>query len=227
MHKKALNIFLVWLTVFSVNTLIAQSNDPFGYIEKCNQRIDSIRNYAASFTVKSDISTLKMPVVQGKMFFKWPAHYSVSTYRFTVLPQRKLAPIVRFLKREDFKALSRGTEAVNGTDCVVIQLTPLDTLSKIENFVIWVDTTAGLVYRVLIKEKDESKFIYQYTYAEDGDILPSGLSYTFEYRQQQAQKVSLNPFALFGNWEEPKKIKGKITMDFHYTEIRREGDKAR
>jgi hypothetical protein len=78
---------------------------------------------------------------------------------------------------------------------------------------------------VLLAGKDKSRFVYHYTYSGN-DILPTGLTYTFEYRQTQPQKISVNPFALYGNYEPARLIKGKIILDFQYTEIRREGDKA-
>ena len=204
--------------------LRSQPVDAFSYIEKYNQRMDSIKNYTAEFTVKSTIPLIDMPAVHGKMFFKWPAHYSISTYAFTILPLRKLTPVARLLKRENFKVLNRGVEKIDSHSCRVLELEPLDTTSGILFYTVWVDMESYLVRRVFITEKDGSEFTYYYRYKNDNDLLPSALIYSFEYMEKQSVSVALNPVSLANKIEKPKLIKGKIVLDFIYSDIRHEGD---
>ena len=204
--------------------LRSQPVDAFSYIDKYHQRMDSIKNYTVEFTVKSAIPLLDLPPVRGKMFFKWPAHYSISTYAFTVLPLRKLIPIARFLMREDFKVLNRGVEKIDSHSCRVLELEPLDTTSEILFYTVWVDMESYLVRRVFFSEKDDSEFTYYYRYKNDNDLLPSALIYSFEFMEKQSVPVALNPISLANNIEEPKLIKGKLVLDFSYSDIRREGD---
>jgi len=204
--------------------LRSQPVDAFSYVERYNQRMDSIKNYTAEFIVKSTIPLVDMPTVHGKMFFKWPAHYSISTYAFTILPLRKLMPIARFLRRENFKILNRGVEKIDSHSCRVLKLEPLDTTSEILFYTVWVDMESYLVRRVFITEKDDGEFTYYYRYKNNNDLLPSALIYSFEYMEKQSVPVALNPISLAKNIEEPKLIKGKIVLDFKYSDIRREGD---
>lgn len=204
--------------------LRSQPVDAFSYIEKYNQRLDSIKNYTAEFTVKSTIPLINMPVVQGKMFFKWPAHYSISTYAFTILPLRKLIPVARLLRRENFKILDKGMEKMDSHSCRVLELQPRDTTSEILFYTVWVDMESYLVRRLFITKKDDAEFTYYYRYKNNNDLLPSALIYSFEFMEKKPIPVALNPISLANKIEEPKLIKGKIVLDFNYSDIRHEGD---
>ena len=199
----------------------SQAGDAFSYIEKYNQRLDSIKNYQAVFTVNSEIPLLKIPVTRGKMFFKWPAHYSISTYQFTVLPKQKLTPVTRFLRRANFKTIDRGVEMVNNQQCKVVELHPYDTTTSVSQYTIWVDVGTYMVLRVFVSEKDGSEFVYHYSYQNSVDMLPSRLFYTFNYTLPHEQNVMLNPVALRDDVESSRVYEGKITIDFTYSNIRK------
>ena len=216
-------LLLVGAVLFST-LIFGQPNDAFSYIEKYNQRLDSLKNFAATFTVKTNFESLEMPMERGKVFFKWPAHYSISTGAFTVLPKKKLTPIARVLRRSEFKSIKMGTEKVNNHICQVIDLFPNDTSSSVEHYTLWIDTISFQVRRVLIFEKDKSEFIYHYTYQDANNMLPSGLTYTFDYTNNNPHPISYNPIWSSTSMKQPKKIEGKIIIDFKYSNIRREGD---
>jgi len=199
----------------------SQAGDAFSYIEKYNQRLDSIKNYQAVFTVNSEIPLLKIPVTRGKMFFKWPAHYSISTYQFTVLPKQKLTPVTRFLRRANFKTIDRGVEMVNNQQCKVVELHPYDTTTSVSQYTLWVDVNTYMVLRVFVSEKDGSEFVYHYFYQSSIDMLPSRLFYTFNYTLPHEQNVMLNPVALRDDVESSKVFEGKITINFEYSNIRK------
>ena len=199
----------------------SQAGDAFSCIEKYNQRLDSIKNYQAVFTVNSEIPLLKIPVTRGKMFFKWPAHYSISTYQFTVLPKQKLTPVTRFLRRANFKTIDRGVEMVNNQQCKVVELHPYDTTTSVSQYTIWVDVGTYMVLRVFVSEKDGSEFVYHYAYQNSVDMLPSRLFYTFNYTLPHEQNVMLNPVALRDDVESSRVYEGKITIDFTYSNIRK------
>ncbi len=199
----------------------SQTGDAFSYIEKYNQRLDSIKNYQAVFTVKSEIPLLNIPVTRGKMFFKWPAHYSISTYQFTVLPKQKLTPVIRFLRRANFKSIDRGIETVNSQPCKVVELHPYDTTTTVAQYTIWVDINTYMVRRIFVSEKDGSEFVYHYSYDDDADMLPSKLFYTFNYSLPHEQNVMLNPVALRVDVENSQVYEGKINIDFAYSNIRK------
>ncbi len=224
MKKYLFHTILLFASLFCSAMAFAQSTDAFSYVEKYNQKLDSIKNYQAVFTVTSSIPLLKIPVTKGKLFFKWPVHYSVSTYQFTVLPKQKLTPITRFLSRADFKAVDKGLELVNHYNCKVIELVPYDTLSEVSQYTIWVDTVNYMVRRVFVSEKDGGEYVYHYRYKNSSDLLPSRLLYTFNYTLPHVQNILLNPVALHSKVESSKVYEGKITIDFKYSGIRHLGD---
>ncbi len=224
MRKRLLHIILLLGGLLFSTFSFSQSGDAFSYVEKYNQQLDSIRNYQAVFTVKASIPLLKIPVTRGKVFFKWPTHYSLSTYQFTVLPKQKLTPVTRFLRRANFKITDRGTEPVNNHPCRVVELHPYDTLTTIAQYTIWVDKATFLIRRVYVSEKDGSEYVYHYSYNNKNDLLPSKLLYTFNYTLPHEQNVMLNPVALKNDVESSRVYEGKIAIDFKYSNVRRQGD---
>ncbi len=220
MKKKSLYIILLLVSLLMSSIAFTQPGDAFSYIEKYNQKLDSIKNYQAVFTVKSDIPLLKMPTTRGKIFFKWPAHYSISTYQFTVLPKQKLTPVTRFLRRSNFKVIDRGTEMLNNHNCKVVELHPYDTTSSVTQYSIWIDVATFMVRRVFVSEKDGSEYVYHYTYQGSNSLLPSKLFYTFNYTLPHEQNILLNPVALHDDVEASRIYEGKITIDFKYSNIR-------
>lgn len=225
MKRKVLHVILFMIVgLFFLSRAFAQSNDAFSYVEKYNQKLDSIKNYKVLFTVKTSIPSLQLPVTRGKMFFKWPAHYSFSTYQHTALPKNKLTPITRFLRRVNFKIVDRGFENVDDRKCKVVELYPLDTAFRQSQYTIWVDASLLLVRRVFELGKDGSEFVYHYTYNKSNNTLPAGLNYTFEFNNHNPQSVPYNPLWNSKTLRTPEHVKGTITINFKYLGIRYEGD---
>ena len=221
MKRKLSYIVLLLSSMLISSIAFTQSADAFSYIEKYNQKLDSIKNYQAVFTVKSAIPLLKIPVTRGKIFFKWPAHYSISTYQFTVLPKQKLTPVTRSLRRSNFKIIDRGVEMMNNHSCKVVELHPYDTASVVSQYTIWVDVATFMVRRVFVSGKDGSEYVYHYTYQNSVGLLPSRLLYTFNYTLPHKQNILLNPVALHDDVEASRIYEGKITIDFKYSNIRK------
>ena len=225
MGKKLFYFAFLIYAMLVVTKSYCQSGDGFSYLERYNQRMDSIKNFSSTFTIRTDIKSLDVPDVDGKMFFKWPAHYSISIDGFAVMPKHKLTPLVRFLNRSDFKALMITTEKVNGQLCQVIELTPVDTSSLLDHYTVWVDKKVFVVRRMLMVEKDKSEFMYHYTFKTNGDLLPVKLTYTFEYTNGSADPVLYNQLWHVRKPAEPVLVKGNLIVEFQYYDVRREGDK--
>ncbi len=224
MKSRTISIVLLALLLFGSWGSFAQKEDTFSYIEKYNIRMDSIKNYVARFTIKSDIKSMSLPEVHGKVFFKWPVHYSVAIRGFAVLPKGELVPVGRLLHREDYKAIDMGEESVDRHLCHVIELRPVDTASEVDHFVVWVDEKSYLVRRVLRFEKNESEFKYHYTYDKENDLLPAKLIYSFEYLDSNPLSILYNPIWISNKPREARLVKGKLILDFQYYDVRREGD---
>jgi outer membrane lipoprotein-sorting protein len=217
MNKKLFIILLIINVNFLAPTVYAQNN-AFSYIDKYHKKIENIKNYSANFTIKSTINILKIPVTKGNVFYKWPAHYVVSTNGFTILPEYKLTPIGNLLIKNNFNIEEVENEEVENHNCVVLKLLPLDKYTKVNNYKVWIDTSTYQIIRVLITHTDSATLDYHYYYTDTSSILPSSLIYSFEYLNKSPLPLQLNSFAEDNEFRSPLKVKGKLDITFQYTD---------
>jgi len=213
-------ITLLLFLFLPVTFLFSQSGNPFSYIERAAIRLDSIKNYECHFVVKTDFEAIDMPVKRGRLVFKWPAHYLIINNGFTLLPEMKLVPIIRVIKKPDFNAAYLPDDQVDMFDCKVIRLIPVDSVSLFKNLVIWVDKNSALVRRVQFNYKNGNEYFYHYRYHGSKTALPSNLEYRFKVQGEQKVLRSPNPLMKAPQYLQNTPVKGKLRFNCRYTDVR-------
>lgn len=166
------------------------AQDAAAIVKKLKEKLEKVNDYEASGQMKTNISFLKVPVADVKVYFKRPDKLKIKNEKgISLVPKGTVSISLNNLLTGQFQALDGGTDKVNGTDVKVIRLLPLDNNSDIAVSTLYVDETRLLILKAITTTKESGTnelelFFNKYA----AQALPDKVIFTFSTKDYKLPK---------------------------------------
>lgn len=159
----------------------AQSKDPDKILEKVKDEFNKVKDYVVDVHVKLDVSFLKMPESDSKVYFKQPDKLHIESNRFAMLPKEGLNFSPLSFLDEKYTALYEREDTVNNIKVSVVKVIPIGNDNDVILTTFWIDQKRNVILKVESSKKPMGTFQLEFTYAKyDGKyVLPSTMTFTF------------------------------------------------
>lgn len=200
--------YLYMLSLFTVQpfALSAQEIDPHKLVNDVRSRFQKIKNYEADVQIKVDVDFVKIPLREGKIYFKQPDKVKVKAKGFALLPKPGINFFPSSLLNETYAAIYVKDEMIDGVNTHIVKLIPTDDSSSIILSTLWIDPVRLIIRKIETTTKSEGTYkasIFFKPQPEHYD-LPSQIIFHFDLKQEQL------PIGLSGEFEaDEKRKKGK------------------
>ncbi|MFA7227752.1 MAG: hypothetical protein WC061_01855 [Melioribacteraceae bacterium] len=221
------SFFLILLLIAA--EVSAQSKDAQKLLEAVRQKFNKVNDYKADVSVKLDMSMIKVPDMNAKVYFKQPDKMKVESDGFAMLPKQGLKFSPADLLSQDFTALYVKSETIGNRKIDVVKAIPNSDSSDVILSTLWIDTE-GLVIRKVettTKKSGTSQIELSYESYEFG--LPSSIKISFNFGDLKLPSV---PAAQINETGEPKEkgrtrrgvrdgssLKGYVIMNYRNFQI--------
>lgn len=177
--KSALLLFTLTLLFDGIGN--AQSKDPDKILEKVKEEFTKINDYVVDVHVKLDISFLKMPESDSKVYFKQPDKLHIESNRFAMLPKEGLNFSPFDFLDEKYTALYEREDTINNIRVSVVKVIPIGNDNDVILTTFWIDQKRNVIMKVESSKKPMGTFQLEFTYGKVGDeyILPATMTFTF------------------------------------------------
>jgi outer membrane lipoprotein-sorting protein len=210
---------IAFIALSSLLSMIqTQAQDAAAIVKKLKDKLEKINDYEASGQMKTNISFLKVPVADVKVYFKRPDKLKIKNDKgISLVPKGTVSISLNNLLNGQFQALDGGADKINGVAVKVIKLLPLDNNSDIALSTLYVDETRLLILKAITTTKESgtnelelffSKYVAQalpdkviFTFSTKDYKLPKGI--TFDYDDGTKKPVTTD-----------KSNKGKIEITY-------------
>jgi hypothetical protein len=159
----------------------SQSKDPKEILENVIKAFEKIEDYIVNVNIKVDVTFLKVPEANAKIYFKQPDKVHMESEGFALLPKQGMnfSPL-GFLKTDYTPFYDKESE-LNGTIVSVIKIIPLDDRSDIILSTFWIDQSKNRIMKVESSRKPSGTFSIDLTYPDDKPYfpLPASMIFTF------------------------------------------------
>ncbi|HWR32838.1 MAG TPA: hypothetical protein VN451_04910, partial [Chitinophagaceae bacterium] len=189
-------------------------------LKNVKTKYDKVNDYTANGKLKTNVLFIKAPVATVKIFYKKPDKLRIKNESgISFIPKGSVnVNLNNVLGLNNYEAMDGGTEKVNGSDCRVVKIFPLNDEENITRATLYIDEEQSLVIKSVISTRDNGTYellmVYK-SYAEYG--LPDKVSLTFNTREYKLPKgitIDYDNGTSKENKDETKHKKGTVEISY-------------
>jgi len=179
-------LILALLTLLS--GLNSRAQDASLLVQKVKAKLEKVNDYEATGEMKTNVSFMKVPAAQVKVYFKKPGKIKIKNEKgISLVPKGTVSISLSNLLSGQYQALDGGTDNVNGVAVKVVKLLPLDEESDVVLSTLYIDTNNFLVKKAISTTKENGSYVVEFTYQKYRDwALPDELVFSFNTKTRSA-----------------------------------------
>ncbi len=127
---------------------VAQDFNPQPLLDSIQVKFGGVKDYSADINIKVNVSFLKIPVKEGKLYFKNPDQLKLVSKGFAMLPKRGMNFTFNELFEKKYNVIYVKNELINKVKSYVIKIIPLDDNSDILLATLWLDRKTQTIIKV-------------------------------------------------------------------------------
>lgn len=185
--KKGLIIFCSII----ICQLGASAQDANKLVNEVKAKLQKVKDYSATATLRTDVPFLKVPVAEVNVYFKFPNLFKIAKEKgVSILPKGGVSVSMQnILNDPSFVAIDAGKETLNGQQVRVIRVLPGNTDNDVVLTVLYIDEKNLLVKKAVTTTKDNGTYTVEMSYGKWKDYaLPDKTLFTFNTKDYKLPK---------------------------------------
>jgi hypothetical protein len=184
------SVFVTFALCIYTLSATAQS-DATQLLLKVKAKLESVKDYAAKATLRTDVPFLKVPVAEVDVYFKLPNQFKISKEKgISILPKGGVSVNMQnVLADPGFVAIDAGKEMLDGRQVRVIRVLPGSTGGDVVLTILYVDEANLLVRKAVTTTKDNGTYEVNMVYDKWLKYaLPTKTLFTFNTKDYKLPK---------------------------------------
>jgi outer membrane lipoprotein-sorting protein len=172
-----INKYLLLLFLFFFSFLV-DSQTPDAVLVKVISKLNTVKDYSVSATIKANIPMIKILPNDAKIYFKQKDKFKVVSKGITILPKQGFTDINKFLTGKNYVSVINDTVVIGGVKTYLISVIPNSAGNEIILAKLWIDPESSVIMKSQITSKTNGTIVTKYTY---GDQIKYGLPSKMEF----------------------------------------------
>lgn len=195
---------IIFFSFFLVASAAAQ--DVNLLVQKVKAKMEQVNNYEAAGVMKTNVSFLKVPVANVKIYYRKPNQIKIKNEKgISFVPKGAVSiNLNNILSNGKYTVLDVGADKVSGKPVRVVKLLPEDDNADIVLSTVYIDETNFVILKSRTTTRDNGSYELEMSYAKyiayglpDKIIfsfntkeykLPKGITFDFDEGGQEAPK---------------------------------------
>jgi outer membrane lipoprotein-sorting protein len=196
------------------------TNDIKETLRQVKEKYDKVNDYTATGKLKTNVIFIKAPVATVKVFYKKPDKLKIKNEKgVSLIPKGTMnINLNNVFMLKEYESFDGGKEKINGKECRVIKIFPLDDKNDISRATLYIDETEMLTMKSVVTSKENGTFELVMSYGSQKIwALPDKVEFTFNTREYKLPKgVSIDyDNGTTGKEEKDKKEKkGRVEIKY-------------
>ncbi len=181
----------ILIIISILTTQFAIGQDINTILNKAKAKIETVNDYEAAATMKTNVAFLKVPVAKVKIFFKKPNKLKLKSEKgVSFIPKGAVSLNLNNLTGSNaFTVIDAGADKVGGKAVRVAKLLPTDDNSDIVLSTVYIDPTTNLILKAKTTTKDNGTYELEMTYGTYAAYgLPDKLTFSFNAKDYKLPK---------------------------------------
>ena len=158
---------------------------------KAKQKIEKVNDYQASGKMKTNVTFLKVPIANVKIYFKRPNKLKVKSEKgISFIPKGAVSiNMNNILAGNDYTIIDAGIEKLGNVSVRVARLLPNDDNSDVVLSTLYIDATSCLVLKAKTTTRDNGTYELEMTYGKYAAYsLPDKIIFSFNTKDYKLPK---------------------------------------
>ena len=182
----------LFITLFICNTaLLCTAQDINTLVLQAKQKIEKVNDYQAMGKMKTNVTFLKVPVANVKVYFKKPNKLKVKSEKgISFIPKGAVSfNMNNILAGNDYTIIDAGTEKLANIPVRVARLLPNDDNSEIVLSTIYIDAIKNQILKAKTTTKDNGTYELEMSYGKYAAFgLPDKIIFSFNTKDYKLPK---------------------------------------
>ena len=180
------------LFLVCANCLFAFSfaQDATALVQKVKTKLDQVNDYEASGIMKTNVSFLKVPEAQVKVYFKKPGILKIKNEKgISLVPKGAVSLSLHNILKTGFTALDAGTDLIDGKKIKIVKLLPSDDNADIVLSTLYIDENLLLIVKAKTTTRENGTYEMEMSYGKYASYaLPDMVVFTFNTKDYKLPK---------------------------------------
>ncbi|MFM2327092.1 MAG: hypothetical protein RIR31_1294 [Bacteroidota bacterium] len=186
---RKINLLLVLL--IAICPLFLNAQDVNTLVQKVKAKLDKVSDYEASGKMKTNVTFLKVPVANIKLYYKKPDKVKIKNEKgFSFIPKGAVnINMSNSLNNGKYSVLDAGFDKIDGAAVRVVKLLPDDDNADVVLSTLYIDETNLVIRKSKTTTRENGSYELQMSYGKYADYgLPDKIIFSFNTKDYKLPK---------------------------------------
>lgn len=182
---------IIFFLLVTCLQLQANSQDATALVKKVKAKLDLVNDYTADGKMKTDVTFIKAPVGNVKIFYKKPNKFKLKRDGgISILPKGGVSVnMSSVVTTNDFDVIDAGNETIAGLQTRKVKLLPRNDNSDVVLTTMYIHEPTLLVYKAITTTKENGTYEIEMSYSKYSNYgLPDKLVFSFNTKDYKMPK---------------------------------------
>ena len=189
-YMKTFNqLFLI--TGLILLSISSQAQDATALLKKIKATMDKVNDYEATGSMKTNVTFLKVPEAEVKIYFKKPNKLKIKNEKgISFVPKGAVSiNLSSILNGNDYTVIDAGVDKIAGINVRVIKLLPLDDNADVVLSTLYIDAVNNIIKKAKTTTRLNGSYQLEMSYGKYvGYALPDKIIFTFNTKDYKLPK---------------------------------------
>lgn len=160
-------------------------------VKKVQAKLQTVNDYEASGTMKTNVSFLKVPQANVKIYFKKPNKLKIKSEKgISFVPKGAVSiNLNNLIAGNNYTVIDAGSDKVEGQAVKVVKLLPSDDNADVVLSILYIDATNQVIKKAKTTTRDNGTYELLMTYGKYiANGLPDKVLFTFNTKDYKLPK---------------------------------------
>jgi outer membrane lipoprotein-sorting protein len=166
------------------------AQDATTILQRVKAKLEKVNDYEASGEMKTNVSFMKVPAAQVKVYFKKPNQLKIKNEKgISLVPKGTVSISLNNLLEGQYQALDGGVDNINGVPVKIVKLLPLDENAEVVLSKLYIDEKNALILRAKTTTRESGTNELEMSYGKYASYaLPDKVIFSFNTQEYKLPK---------------------------------------
>jgi outer membrane lipoprotein-sorting protein len=184
-------INLLPVLIIAICPLFLNAQDANTLVQKVKAKLDKVSDYEASGKMKTNVTFLKVPIANIKLYYKKPDKVKIKNEKgFSFIPKGAVnINMSNSLNNGKYSVLDAGIDKIDGVVVRVVKLLPDDDNADVVLSTLYIDETNLVIRKSKTTTRENGSYELQMSYGKYADYgLPDKIIFSFNTKDYKLPK---------------------------------------